>query len=72
MKTISTEEARAAAVADIEARIAERDAEKPADKDALAVHEFGTAMLRNELHWARGVKLPYELSYTKARAMPPA
>ena len=59
---ITTEEARVQTVADIEARIAKREAEKPAEgTPGYSVHEFGTAALRQELQWAKGAKLPYDL-----------
>lgn len=59
---VTTEAARANVVSNIEALIAERDAERPPEgTPGHAVHEFGTAMLRHELVWARGVRLPFEL-----------
>jgi hypothetical protein len=61
MKTVTTEEIRATVVSDLERRIATREENKPTDKDALSVHEFGTRWIRNELRWIRGIKLPFEL-----------
>lgn len=59
--TITTEQERTDVVADIKARVASRDANKPPIGRDLSVHEFGTAILRHELLWAEGVKLPFEL-----------
>lgn len=60
MRTITSEEARALDVKNLEATIVARDANRPeADTPGYGVHEFGTAALRNELHWMRGCALPF-------------
>lgn len=62
MRTITSEEARALDVKNLEATIVARDANRPeADTPGYGVHEFGTAALRNELHWMRGTALPFDI-----------